>query len=111
MECLNVCIISGYVERDPAIRYREDGKAQCTCTLRVEDVGVNGTVYKTFVVAEAFGKTAEALAELQSGALAMVQGKIFWRTHVTKNGEEKGGLAVLVQKSNLLVPAAVSSTN
>lgn len=50
------------------------------------------------VVAEAFGKTAE----LHSGAVVMVQGK-----HITKSGEEKSGLALLAQKINMLVPAAV----
>ena len=52
MDCTNVCLISGYVERNPAIRYREDGIAQCTCTLRVEELGATGTIYKTYVVAE-----------------------------------------------------------
>jgi single-stranded DNA-binding protein len=107
MDCLNLCVVPGSLERDPALRYREDGTAQCPCTIRVEDVGTNGTVYKTYVVAEAFGKTAEVLAELHSGAVVMVQGKLFWRKHITKSGEEKSGLALLAQKINMLVPAAV----
>ena len=31
------------------------------------------------MVAEAFGKAGDALAELPSGALALLQGKLFWR--------------------------------
>jgi hypothetical protein len=103
----NVCLISGYVERHPAIRYREDGIAQCTWTLRVEELGATGTIYKTYVMAEAFGKTGEALGELHSDTLAMLQGKLFWRKHLTKSGEEKRGLALLVQKVSVLTPAPV----
>ena len=107
MDCSNVCLISGYVERNLAIRYREDGIAQCTCTLRVEELGATGTIYKTYVVAEAFGKTGEALGELHSGTLAVLQGKLFWRKHLTKSGEEKSGLALLLQKVSVLTPAPV----
>jgi len=38
MDSLNVCILSGYLERDAILRYREDGTAHCACTIRVEDV-------------------------------------------------------------------------
>ena len=47
MDYANVCLISGYVERHPAIRYRDDGIAQCTWTLRVEELGAAGTIDKT----------------------------------------------------------------
>jgi hypothetical protein len=33
-------------------------------------------------------------------------GKVFWRKYHTKAGEEKSGLALLVQKSSVLVPVA-----
>jgi len=107
MDYANVCLISGYVECHPAIRYREDGIAQCTWTLRVEELGATGTIYKTSVVAEAFGKTGEALGELPSGTLAVLQGKLFWRKHLTKSGEEQSGLALLVQKVSVLTSAPV----
>ena len=63
-----------------------------------------------YVVAEAFGKAGDALAELPSGALALLQGKLFWRKHVTKRGAEKSGLALLVQKSSMLAPAPAEVT-
>ena len=107
MDYANVCLISGYVERNPAIRYRGDGIAQCMCSLWVEELGATGTIYKTSMVAEAFGKTREALGELHSGTLAVLQGKLFWRKHLTKSGEEKSGLALLVQKVSVLTPAPV----
>ncbi len=47
-----------------------------------------------------------ALAVLDhAGALVAVQGKRCWRKYTTKHGEEKGTLAVLVGKVNMLVPA------
>ena len=38
----------------------------------------------------------------------MLQGKVFWRKYPTKAGEAKSGLALLVQKSSVLVPAAMA---
>jgi single-stranded DNA-binding protein len=111
MECVNLGVISGYLARDPAMRHREDGMAQCPCTSRVEEVGPNGTLYKTCVVAEAYGKTADAVADLHQGDVVMVQGKVFWRQHVTQGGVEKRGLAVLAQKASLLAPAAVPASS
>ena len=111
MDCLNLCLCSGYLERDPSVRYREDGTAHCTCTLRVEEVR-EGTCYKTYVLAEAYGKTGEALAELHGGAVVLVQGKLFWRKQVTASGAEKSGLALQVQKVSPWGPTpALGGTN
>jgi Single-strand binding protein family len=97
MDSLNVCIVSGVLERDPTMRYREAGTAQCTCTLRLEEAR-DGTVYNTYVLAEAYGKTAEVLADLQGGAVVVLQGKLFWRKQQAASGADKSGLALLVQK-------------
>ena len=104
MDCLNLCLCSGYLERDPSVRYREDGVVHATCTLRVEEMR-DGTCYKTYVLAEAYGKTGEALAELHGGAVVLLQGKLFWRKQMTASGADKGRLAVLVQKATMLAPA------
>jgi single-stranded DNA-binding protein len=103
MDCLNLCLCSGYLERDPTVRFREDGTAHCTGTLRVEEVR-EGTCYKTYVLAETYGKTGEALAALHGGAVVLLQGKLFWRKQVTASGADKSGLALLVQKVSPLVP-------
>ena len=103
MDCLNLCLVSGSLERDPTLRYREDGAAHCTCTLRVEEMR-EGTCYKTYVLAEAYGKTGETLAAQHGGAVVLLQGKLFWRKQVTASGAEKSGLALLVQKVSPLVP-------
>ena len=108
MDCVNLCLISGYLERDPTVRYREDGTAHCVCTVRVEEMR-EGTCYKTYVLAEAYGKTGEALAELPGRAIVLLQGKLFWRKQVTASGAEKSGLALLVQKVSPLVPTPMLS--
>ena len=107
MDSLNILIVSGYLERDPVVRFREDGTCLCTGTLRLEEQGTQGTVFKTFLPFEAFGKVGEQLGEWHAGALCTLQGKVFWRKYHTKSGEEKSGLALLVQKGSVLVPAAV----
>jgi single-stranded DNA-binding protein len=104
MEHLNLLVVSGILERI-SVRFREDGTAVCVGSLRSEELGTNGTVYKTFIPFEAYGKSGEALGERQAGDCVMLQGKVFWRKYHTKAGEEKSGLALLVQKSSLLIPA------
>jgi single-stranded DNA-binding protein len=102
MEGINVLIISGTLERDPAIRWREDGMCVCTGSVRMDPV------YKIFMPFEAYGKTGEAMGECHMGDGVLLQGKIFWRKYVTKSGEEKSGPAILVNKGSLLVPASVA---
>jgi hypothetical protein len=104
MESINILIVSGYVER-VAIRFREDGTCVCAGTLRLEEQGAQGTVYKTFLAFEAYGKVAEHLGGWSTGTLCTLQGKVFWRKYHTRGGEEKSGLALLVQKGSVLSPA------
>jgi single-stranded DNA-binding protein len=108
MDSLNLCILSGYLERDPTVRYREDGTAHCTCTLWVEEHRED-TCFRTYVLCEAYGKTGEALAALHGGAVVLLQGKLFWRKQVTASGAEKSGHALLVQKVSPLVPTPTLS--
>jgi single-stranded DNA-binding protein len=105
VDSLNVVALTGILERDPTIRCDPDsGTPRCSGTLRCEDVGASGSTFKLYVPLEAWGKTAEALGELHAGALVAVQGKLCWRKYVTKAGEEKGTLAVLVGKVSMLMP-------
>jgi hypothetical protein len=99
MESVNVCVLSGTLERDPALRFRDDGSPHCTATIRLEE-GRDGTLYKTYVLAEAFGKTAEVLADLHGGAVVIVQGKLFWRKQVSPSGTDRSGLACLTGSTN-----------
>lgn len=104
MESVNLLVITGTLER-LNLRYREDGTAICSGSLRAEEIGNNGTIFKTFIPFEAYGKVAESLGERQAQEVVLFQGKVFWRKYTTKGGEDKSGLALLVQKVSLLVPA------
>jgi single-stranded DNA-binding protein len=105
MDSLNLLIVSGALDRAPQVRFREDGACVCTGTLRLEEQGTQGTVFKTFLPFEAYGKVGEHLGTWHEGDLGTLQGKVCWRKYHTKGGEEKSGLALLVQKSWRLVPA------
>jgi len=105
MDSTNVLLVSGVLDRAPTMRFRDDGNALCTGTLRLDEPGANGTVYKTYVAFEAYSKVAEVVAERQAGDVVLLQGKVMWRKYVTKSGEEKAGLALLVQKCSVLVAA------
>jgi len=72
--------------------------------------GASGTVFKTFLPFEGYSKVGEILGERQVGDVLLLQGKVFWRKYVTKSGEEKSGLALLVQKASVLVAAPVPVT-
>ena len=105
MDSLNILIVAGYLDRAPAVRFREDGTCLCTGTLRLEEVGTQGSVFKTFLPFEAFGKVGEQLGEWHAGDLCTLQGKVFWRKYHTQSGEANSGLALLVQKGSVLMPA------
>ncbi len=109
MDCLNLLIVSGTVER-MSLRFREDGTCVCTGTLRIDELGSSGTVFKTYLPFEGYAKVGEVLGERQIGDVLMLQGKVFWRKYTTKSGEEKNGLALLVQKVSVLLPAAVETS-
>jgi hypothetical protein len=101
MDSLNLLLVSGTLER-VHLRFREDGTCVCTGSLRIDDLGAQGTVYKTYIPFEGYSKVGELLGEQQVGDVVMLQGKVFWRRYRTKGGEEKNGLALLVQKCSLL---------
>lgn len=108
MDSLNVVGLTGMLERDPAMRFDSDsGTARCSGTLRCEDLGARGSTFKLYVPLEAWGKTAEALGELHAGALVAIQGRLCWRKYMTKAGEEKGTLTVLVGKVSVLISQEV----
>ena len=106
MDAINLLIVSGALER-VALRFREDGTPVCTGTIRVDELGAQGTVFKTYVPFEGYAKCGEALGARHEGDVMLLQGKVFWRKYTLKSGEEKSGLALLVQKASVLVPAPV----
>ena len=66
MDSLDVIVLTSTLERDPGIRVDEgSGTSRCSATLRCDELGTNGSTFKLYVPLEAWGKTAEALGELQ----------------------------------------------
>jgi hypothetical protein len=68
----------------PSVRFREDGTCLCTGTLRLEELGTSGTVFKTYLPFEAYGKVGEQVGEWQAGDVCTLQGKVFWRKYHNK---------------------------
>ena len=97
MDCVNILIVAGFLDRAPVVRFRDDGTCLCAGTLRLEEQGTQGTLFKTYVPFEAYGKGGEQIGEWQAGDYCTLQGKVFWRRYQTKTGEEKSGLALLAQ--------------
>lgn len=108
---LNTVALVGRLERDPYVKFDNDsGQAKCRATLRLEESGSTGMLYKTYVPLEAFGRTAEGLGEQHAGALVAVTGKIVWQKYTAKDGTEKSSLAVLVNRYTVLQAAALTGT-
>ena len=105
MDSINLLIVSGALDRALQVRFREDGTCVATGTLRLEEQGAQGTTFKTFLPFEAYGKVGEQLGAWYEGDLGTLQSKVFWRKYHTPRGEEKSGLALLVQKGWRLVSA------
>ena len=106
MDSLNLCALVGRIERPPTLRVgHASGTAQCSCTLRCDEVHASGSVFTLYVPLTAYGKTAEALEALPADALVAIQGWLGWRKQVPKRGEEQSGLAVFVRQVHLLMPA------
>ena len=49
MESVNLLIVSGALDRAPLVRFREHGTCVCTGTMRLEESGTQGAVFKTYV--------------------------------------------------------------
>lgn len=108
MDSLNVLALTGTLERAPVLRQEEGGTApRCSATLRCEEVSASGSPFKLYVPLEAWGKSAEALGALPAGTAVAIQGKLCWRKHVPRPGEDKSGLAVLVGKVSVLASPEV----
>lgn len=109
MDSVNNVTLVGCLERDPSMRFvPASGMPSCTATLRCDEAGSSGQVFKLYVPLEAYGRTAEALSILTAGALVGVQGKLAWRK---REGDEKGGLVVMVSRVSLLLATATAATH
>lgn len=103
---LNVVTLTGALDRDPVVAFDQETSAtSCRFTLRVDEPS-KGTIFKTFVVCEAYGRAAERAAELGAGDVVGIAGKLTWRSTTDRQGEKKSGLVVLVRQVHVLAPAS-----
>ena len=107
MDSLNTVCISGVVERDPRTKFEGDGLQTTTLTLRLEEQGKDGMVFKVYVPVDCYGKVAERAAALSAGDLVGIEGKLKWKSY-DHQGQRKGTLCVLARQFAVLVPAAVA---
>jgi single-stranded DNA-binding protein len=101
MDSLNVVVLTGWLERAPALRWEDNGKALASATLRLEEQNAVGVVFRTYVALEAYGAMAERLGTYDAGDVLSLEGKLKWRS-TTANGEKRGTLAVLVRQASVL---------
>jgi hypothetical protein len=109
MDCLNMVAVTGLLERDPATKFEDNGTQFATFTLRVEEVGKDGAVFKTFVPIECYGRTAERAAGCGAGDVVGVEGKLKWKSSVDQRGEKRSTLCVLARQVSVVVPARVAA--
>lgn len=100
---LNEVFLTGTLGQDPELQLGT-GTPCATARVCVEEVGPTGQVFKTWIPLEAWGKSAEPLAELHGGDLVLVRGKLRWR----KSGEKQGMLVVSAWSVQPLINLAAS---
>ena len=106
MDSLNTVVLSGLLDRDPVTTFQEDGQQMTRFTLRCEETGKAGAVFRLYVPVECYGKTAERAAELGAGDVVGIEGKLKWRSTTDRHGEKKGSLCMLARQVSVLVSAA-----
>ena len=109
MDSLNTISLVGILERDLSTRFEREGIQVTTFTLRLEEHGKDGKagqVFRVYVPVQAYGKTAEAAADLNVGDIVGVEGKLVWRSDWP--GQTKGTLAVFARQVTCLLTAPVA---
>jgi len=106
---LNHVTLTGTLDRDPITRFADHGTQQVGFTLRTEEAGPAGQLFKLYVPVEAFSRAAEEAGELHAGDTVLVAGKLKWTSWTDKNGEKRTNLCVLARLVRVLAPAAVGA--
>ena len=94
---MNSVNLVGRLSRAPLVRFEGDGREVTTFTLQIQEPGRDGTAYTLYVNCVAWGKTAEAAGTLEAETPVAVEGKLCWRKHVDKHGQDKSALAVMAR--------------
>jgi single-stranded DNA-binding protein len=99
---INFVSLTGVLERDPIVRFADHGTQQVHFTLRLEEPGPAGQLFKLYVPIEAYSAVAEVAGDLHAGAALLVSGKLKWTSWTAKDGSKKSTLAVLARLVKVL---------
>jgi single-stranded DNA-binding protein len=108
MDSLNMVCLTGTLERQPTVSFEGEGSQVCRFTLRLEEGGRDGTIYKTYIGCEVYGRLADQAGSLQPGDVVAVTGALKWRSYVDKSGEKRGAHAVFVRTLTPLLVAVAA---
>ncbi|MGH8064807.1 MAG: single-stranded DNA-binding protein [Candidatus Entotheonellia bacterium] len=106
----HVTLIGRITDAGPKLSYSETGQPECRWVLAIEERGINGKVYTSYIPCSAYGKAAETIAEqLDAGALVCIRdGKLKFRRTLVK-GESISKLEVSCWQ--IQVSAQATATN
>ena len=101
---MNQCCLVGRLTRAPTVRF--EGESQtATFTLAVQEPSREGKPYTLYVPCTSWGRSAEACSLLHTEDLVAISGKLSWRTHTGKCGQEHSQLCVAVREVTVLETA------
>ena len=106
---LNHCTFTGVLERDPVVTFADHGTQQVSFTLRIDEAGPSGQLFKLCVPCEAYGQAGEQAGELHASAAVLIAGKLQWTSWTDKHGQKRTSLCVLARLVKRLAPAAVAA--
>ena len=106
MASLNKVILLGNLTRDPELRYTPNGTPVSTCGLAVNRRYRQGEEWRDdvcYVDIVTFGRQAETVGEyLNKGNLAMVEGRLQWRSWETEDGQKRSKHEVVANNVQFL---------
>ena len=110
---MNQCCLVGRLSRAPSVKFEGEGAQVTTFTLAVQEPSRDGKPYVLYVPCTSWGRSAETCSLLNAADLVSVQGKLTWRPHKRKCGQEHHELCVNVRDVAVLAPVAptVGSSN
>jgi single-stranded DNA-binding protein len=109
MVSLNKVLLIGQVAPEGVkFGYNENNTPEAIWTIVVEEPGAQGALFKTFIPCVAYAKAAEAIVEtLQAGQTVFLEGRLKFRSWMTKSGEKKSRLEVVTW---IVQPLGVSAS-
>jgi single-stranded DNA-binding protein len=102
---MNSVQLIGRLTRAPVTRFEGDGLQVCTFTLAVTESSREGKAYTVYVPCTSWGRSAETCALLNAADVVAIVGKLIWRAHKAKCGEEHSQLVVSVREMAVLETA------